>query len=151
MNAQWTPEETSVLVWVRLVKAHTRLMGLIQRRLKDDGLPPLEWYDVLLELKRAPASGLRPGHLQQELLLAQHNLSRLLDRLEQAGLVERVECVEDGRGQVVVLTNEGRAMQRRMWPVYRAAIDENVGAHFSLEQLSQMSKWLNRLAQAESK
>ncbi len=61
--------------------------------LKAEGLPPLEWYDVLLELERG--GPMRPRDLQAHLLLAQYNLSRLLDRIEAAGLVERRPCPDD--------------------------------------------------------
>ena len=67
--------------------------------LKSAGLPALEWYDVLLEIERA--GPLRPRDLQSRLLLAQSNLSRLLDRMERAGLIARGDCEQDGRGLVV--------------------------------------------------
>jgi len=75
--------------WARLLRAQTHLLGVVERELKQAGLPPLGWYDVLLELSRPGCDGLRPVELEKLLLLAQYNLSRLLDRLEKAGLVER--------------------------------------------------------------
>ncbi len=58
------------------------VLAAVEADLKAAGFPPLGWYDVLLELSRAADGGLRPFALEQELLLAQYNLSRLLDRLE---------------------------------------------------------------------
>ena len=99
--------------------------------LKAAGLPPLAWYDVLLELERAGDCGLRPFALERELLLPQYGLSRLLARMEEAGLVERRNCPSDGRGQMVVIAEAGRATRGAMWPVYARALHEAVGCRLS--------------------
>ena len=51
-----------------------------------------------------------------------------MDRLEQAGYIQRNACPEDGRGQMVALTAAGRALVKPMWPAYGAAIGRHVGA-----------------------
>ena len=86
-----------------------------------------DWYDALLELERSGAKGLRPFELQKQLLFAQYNLSRLGDRLDAAGYVVRKASAADGRGQVLTITASGRALRRRMWPVYAQAIEDAVG------------------------
>ena len=131
------PPDPAVLAWARLVRAHAAAMGRVQAALKNAGLPPLEWYDVLLELERE--GPLRPRDLQAKLLLAQYNLSRLLDRIVEAGFVERLPCEDDGRGHVVKVTEEGRALRRRMWPVYAAAIEEAVGAKLSRDDAARLA------------
>jgi DNA-binding MarR family transcriptional regulator len=138
------PSEAAVTAWVRLVKASRQVLGAVEADLKQAGLPPLGWYDVLLELRRAPAP-LRPLELEGRLLLAQHNVSRLIDRLEAAGYVERQPCEEDGRGQVVALTADGRDLIKRMWPTYRAAIQRHVGARLSSEQAVALGRVLGQL------
>jgi DNA-binding MarR family transcriptional regulator len=138
------PSEAAVTAWVRLVKASRQVLGAVEADLKQAGLPPLGWYDVLLELRRAPAP-LRPLELEGRLLLAQHNVSRLVDRLEAAGYVERQPCEEDGRGQVIALTESGRDLLKRMWPTYRAAIQKHVGARLSNEQAVALGRVLGQL------
>src|SRR6476646_3170698 len=105
------PSEAVTRAWVRLMRARDAVLGAIERDLKAAGLPPLAWYDVLWELVRAPDGRLRPLEIERETLLAQYNLSRLLDRLEKAGLIAREPCPDDARGQWVVLTEKGRAIQ----------------------------------------
>ena len=83
------PTETEIAAWARLMKASTKLLAQVERDLKEAGLPPLAWYDALLELYRARPDGLRPGDLQQEMLLPQYNVSRLVDRLEASGYAVR--------------------------------------------------------------
>src|SRR5215470_12519483 len=121
------PSESVILAWARLVRAQQAALAAVESDLKAAGFPPLAWYDVLLELSRKE-DGLRPFALEQELLLAQYNLSRLIDRLQSAGYVERRICPDDGRGQIVAITAAGRALLKRMWPTYRAAISRHVGA-----------------------
>src|SRR5256885_658148 len=124
-----TPSEPVVRAWVRLERAHRAALTTVEARLKEAGLPALAWYDVLLELERAGTSGLRPFELQKAMLFAQYNLSRLVDRLEAAGHVAKQVSEDDGRGQLITITKSGRAMRRRIWPVYAAAIEEAVGRH----------------------
>jgi DNA-binding MarR family transcriptional regulator len=134
------PSDDVVRAWVRLVRAH----GVVEGALKAAGLPALEWYDVLLELERHGAQ--RPRDLQGRLLMAQYNLSRLLDRMVAAGLVERGPCVDDGRGQVVGVTAAGLAMRGRMWPVYAAAIEDAVGAQLEAGEAAMLARLLGRVA-----
>lgn len=138
------PSEAAVTAWARLVRASRTALSAVEADLKQAGLPPLGWYDVLLELRRA-ATPLRPLEIEGRLLIAQHNLSRLIDRLEAAGHVERQPCEEDGRGQVIAITAAGRDLLRRMWPVYRAAIQQHVGAKLSDDQAGKLGRLLGRL------
>jgi DNA-binding MarR family transcriptional regulator len=138
------PSDATVTAWIRLVRASRHALGVVEADLKAAGLPPLGWYDVLLELRRAEAP-LRPLEIEGRLLLAQHNVSRLIDRLETAGYVERQPCEEDGRGQVVVLTSAGRDLLKRMWPVYRTAIQRHVGAKLSKSQAATLGQLLGQL------
>lgn len=122
------PSEAVVTAWARLLRAQAKVLGAVESALKQHGFPPLAWYDVLLELRRAEGGKLRPVEIEGHLLLAQHNVSRLVDRLEAAGYVERRPHPEDGRSQDVVIIEAGRDLLRRMWPVYAAAIERHVGA-----------------------
>ncbi|MBV9114395.1 MAG: winged helix-turn-helix transcriptional regulator [Hyphomicrobiales bacterium] len=140
------PSETVVRAWARLVKAQHKVLGAVETDIKRAGFPPLAWYDVLLALGRAQGEGLRHLEIQAELLLAQHNVSRLVDRLQKAGLVERRPVAEDGRGQLVKITPSGRDLLRRMWPAYRAAIARHVGRKLGGEaQARSLADLLGRL------
>jgi DNA-binding MarR family transcriptional regulator len=137
--------KTVVRAWARLAAAQRYALATIERRLKAAGLPSLVWYDVLLEVERAGDEGIRPVKLERAMLLAQYNLSRLLDRIERAGYVERRACDADGRGQMIVITDEGRAMRRKMWPVYAAAIEAAVGRRLSEAQAEALDELLGLL------
>jgi len=140
-----TQEEAGIRVWTRLVRAKDMTMAGVERALKRASLPPLVWYDVLLELERAGDEGLRPFELERAMLLAQYNLSRLIDRIEAAGYVERQACLDDGRGQRVLITPAGRSLRQSMWPIYRQAIHDQVTRHISGEEAALVAETLERL------
>lgn len=144
------PSDTIISAWIGLHRAQRVALAVVERRLKQAGLPPLAWYDVLWELERAGEAGLRPMALEGALLLEQHNLSRLLDRLEARGLVERRRCESDGRGQLVVATPAGQTLRREIWPVYRAAIQEAVGAQLDDVEAGRLAELLAPLGRQGS-
>lgn len=121
------PSDAVVLAWTRLVRAQARVLDAVEADIKAAGFPPLAWYDVLLELRRAEDGRLRPLIIESRLLLTQSNVSRLIDRLERAALVQRLPHPVDGRGQDVAITEAGRDLLKAMWPTYRAAIQRHVG------------------------
>lgn len=143
------PSPETIRAWARLVRAQQTVLGAVEAELKQAGFPPLAWYDVLLELARAPAGRLRPYEIEREILLAQYNLSRLLDRLEREGLIARQPCDIDGRGQWVILTETGRVLQARMWKVYARAIERHVGAKLDNEEAHILAGLLGRLIAAD--
>lgn len=137
--------DATVRAWGRLTRAQQRAQGEIEAALKAAGLPPLAWYDVLLETERAGKAGLRPFELERAMPLAQYNLSRLVHRMVAAGLVERRPCEDDARGHQVAITDAGLATRRRMWPVYAEAIEQAVGRHFTAREARTLGDLLGRL------
>lgn len=131
--------------WARFVRVAQAVQASVEADVKAAGFPPVAWYDALLELSRDGATGLRPFELGQRLLVAQYNLSRLIDRIERAGLVERRACPEDGRGQIIAITDSGLELLDDMWPVYRDAIAERFGGHLSDGDTKRLNALLERI------
>ena len=117
--------EEELRTWRAFLNAHSTMLRRISRDLDEAELPPLSWYDVLAALRDAPEARLRQVDLAERVLLSHSGLSRLLDRIEAQGLVERVECPGDRRAMLLVLTAEGREMLERMWPVYARGIADD--------------------------
>jgi len=140
-----SPSDSIVRTWARLERAHRAALSAVESRLKKAGLPALAWYDVLLELERAGEAGLRPFELQKAMLFAQYNLSRLIDRMSAKGYVARTASEEDGRGQVLTITKAGRALRRKIWPVYAAAIEAAIGVHLSDAEARMLGDLLGKL------
>lgn len=138
--------DTAITAWVRLLRAQQLLLERVEADLKRAELPPLAWYDVLLELSRTAEGRLRQFELGEKVLLSKHNLSRLLDRLETEGLVERQACAEDRRGAHVAITRAGKALQKKMWPVYARAIARHFADRLSGHEAQQLAELLQRFA-----
>jgi DNA-binding MarR family transcriptional regulator len=140
-----SPSDAVLQAWIRLNRARDRVLDAIERDLKAAGCPPLAWYDVLLELTRVPEGRLRPFEIENKTLLAQYNLSRLIDRLEKEGLIAREPCADDARGQWVVITEKGRATQARTWKVYAKAIAQHMGEKLDDKAAKTLADLLSRL------
>ena len=117
--------EEQLRTWRAFLNAHSSMLRRISRDLEQAGLPPLTWYDVLAALRDAPEGQLRQVEIAERVLLSHSGLSRLIDRIEDQGLVERRQCESDRRAFFVALTDQGREMLDRMWPVYARGIAED--------------------------
>jgi DNA-binding MarR family transcriptional regulator len=115
-------ETTKGSVWALFLTTHAVLVERIEERLAQASLPPLGWYDVLWALERADDQRARMSELADKVVLSRSNLTRLVDRLEDARLVARERSEEDRRGAYAVLTEKGKVMRKQMWPVYQSAI-----------------------------
>jgi DNA-binding MarR family transcriptional regulator len=118
--------EDQLRTWRAFLRAHSTMLRRISQDLQDAGLPPLSWYDVLAALRDAPERRpLRQIEIAERVLLSTSGLSRLLDRIEDAGLIQRVRCPTDRRSLNIQLTEEGAEMLERMWPVYARGIADD--------------------------
>jgi len=118
-------DEEQLAAWRAFLRAHSTMLRRISRDLEDAGLPPLTWYDVLAALRDAPERSLKQVELAERVLLSNSGLSRLVDRIESKGLVERRSCPTDRRSFHVALTDEGADMLELMWPVYARGVAED--------------------------
>src|SRR6201985_514142 len=80
------PSTEATAAWICLMRGQSRVRASVEQKLKKAGLPPLAWYDALLELSRAPSGELRPVELERQMLIPQYSTSRLIDRLVDEGL-----------------------------------------------------------------
>lgn len=141
-------DRARVVAWRALITANALVLEKIERSLVEAGLPPLGWYDVLLELSGASDGRLRMHELARAVVLSRSGLTRLVDRLERAGLLRREPDPADRRGSYATITKDGRAMLRRMWPVYAAGIAEHFGEHLTDEEARIIATVLGRVAGA---
>jgi len=139
------PNEETIQAWIQLHHAHRLLLETVEKSLKDAGLPPLGWYDVLLELHREKTAGLRQYEIGKKILLSKHNLSRLIDRLEKDNLVIRHTCIEDGRGNRIKITSEGVKIMKKIWPVYSRSIQENFGIKLASSEFLELQRILKKI------
>jgi DNA-binding MarR family transcriptional regulator len=117
MSARTAPAASPVRLaaetWESLFRAQVAVMRRLQSGPAFRDLPVNE-YDVLFTLSRCPSGWLRQNELNDNVLLSQSSLSRLVERLEKRGLVERMPAPDDGRGVLVKLTDEGAQLQKQI-------------------------------------
>lgn len=140
------PSNAIIDTWIALLRAHKSRLEIVEQAFKQHGLPPLSWYDVLWELERNPADGLRPFELEQRILMPQYGLSRLLTRLLKAGYIERNPNPDDGRGYDMKITRAGLTVRKKMWPVYAAALNRAVGDKLTAAEAKQLAALLQKLS-----
>ncbi len=120
--------------WRLFLTTHARLIESIDRSLRSAEQIPLNWYDVLIELYEAPDRRLRMHELAERVVLSRSGLTRLVDRLEHAGLLRRETDPQDRRGFYTIITPEGIEAMRRAWPVYAEGILKGFAQHLSEEE-----------------
>lgn len=145
MSENDRPAEVEIRAWARLVRASQDVIGAIEADLKAAGMPSLHWYDVLLELDGARDGALRPSEIAEQTLFERYSVTRIVDRMEKKGLVERVPCPEDARGAIVRITDEGRKLRREMWPVYSTAIKRRFADRLGDGDAEQLARLLAKL------
>ena len=133
-----------LLAWRRLLTAQGRVTAAVDRDLEKAGALPLSWYDVLYALREAPDHCLRMHELADAVVLSRSGLTRLVDRLDNAGFVTRSPCPQDRRGQHAVLTPAGKVALTKTWPVYSKSIREHFARHFSDVEARRISALLGR-------
>jgi DNA-binding MarR family transcriptional regulator len=122
-------EEDPVDAWAALLKVHAALVPVLDRELQQAHRLPLTWYDVLLELNRAPERRLTMTELGERVVVSRTRVSRVVDELAQVGLVAREPNLADRRSSFAVLTAAGRGRLREAAPTYLAGIERHFSAH----------------------
>jgi DNA-binding MarR family transcriptional regulator len=142
------PDENRIRAWEALLKVHAEVAGALEKALRDAVGLPLPWYQVLIELKRA-GGALRMHQLAEVATLSRSGTTRFVDRMEEAGLVERRVCPTDRRGLEVVMTDKGREVQRRAAPAALRGVQEHLGRYLSDDQAGALAGLLEGVLRTE--
>jgi DNA-binding MarR family transcriptional regulator len=128
-------DDEGIMAWSAFLRAHAAVVRRIEADLEAKSRLPLGWYDVLLELNGAPGRRMRMQQLGEAAVLSRTRVSRIVDELAAAGLVERQANPDDRRSSYAVITDEGRTVFRRAAPAYLAAVREHFVAGLTVDQV----------------
>lgn len=142
--------ELHLSAWRAFITTHATLIDLINRELTEADCIPLHWYDVLIELFEAPDRRLRLHELARKVVLSRSGLTRLVDRLETTGLLQRQPDPTDRRGSFAAITEEGVAALRKAWPVYAQGISRHFACHLSEDEARLIVKLFNGILSTAS-
>lgn len=143
--------KTHQRAWAALLGVQGKLVREIDQRLAAAGVASMGDYDALLILEDEPERRLRLHELSDRLLLTRSGITRLVDRLAERGLVERIGDPADRRALYARLTEKGFAERERAWPAYRAAIAELFAAHMTEAEARAMGDVLERILNSRPK
>lgn len=145
MNDPITRRDPHLAAWRTFLRAHARVVRELERELEADQGIALTDYDVLVQLAEADERRLRMSELADRLLLSRSGATRLVDRLVADGLVERVMCESDRRGQWASLTDAGRERLRQASPTHLAGVERHFLDRFSDDELPALERMLRRV------
>jgi DNA-binding MarR family transcriptional regulator len=131
--------------WRGLLRVHSALVKSLDAELIAGHELPLSSYEVLINLQAAPGRRRRMAELADSVLLSRSGMTRLVDRLEREGLLERDTCASDGRGTFAVLTDAGEAMLRRARATHLDGVRERFLRHFSEDELQTLAGFWERV------
>lgn len=132
--------------WRGFSRAHATVWKELEGQLERTHQLPLSSFEVLIELDEAAGHRLRMSELASRVSLSRSGLSRLIDRLERAGLTERETCAEDLRGSFAHLTSLGRRRLHQAQPAFADAVTAQFLRHFNKAELAAFSDLCGRLA-----
>jgi DNA-binding MarR family transcriptional regulator len=135
--------------WRGFLQAHAMLLRRLEAELSAGTGMSLAHYDVLVQLSFAEGRRLRMHELANRVLLSRSGITRVVDRLEEDGLVARMACPSDARGAFAVLTDAGLDRLREATPVHLDGVRRRFVEPFAEEELAELSVLLERLAAAQ--
>ncbi len=140
-----SPDDPRLGAWRSLLHAHARLVRRLDEELQAAHHLSLAEYDALLQLARAPGRRLRMSVLAERVLLSRSGITRLVDRLEAAGMVERSACATDARGAEAFLTVPGLQRLREASRTHLAGVERYFLAVVSPAEQAAMERGLDRV------
>ena len=143
-----TNEPEGMAAWEDLLRTVSALIRTFERELQESQGLPLTWYDVLVQLHEAPEGRLRMQALADSVVLSRSGLTRLIDRMEKAGLVRREHSTEDRRGSYAILTQEGQRVFGQARPVHHRGIREHFTRHLDDADLQALRTALTKVKKA---
>ena len=131
--------------WRGFLRVHATLVKALDGELERAHGLSLTSYEVLMFLGDAPEGQLRMHDLASSVLLSRSGLTRLADRLERDGLIERHPCVDDARGSFAVITDEGRTRLRAARATHLDGVRRHFLAHLSPEEQDRLGATWERI------
>jgi DNA-binding MarR family transcriptional regulator len=131
--------------WGALARTHAAVSQRLQDALAQADFPPLPWYEVLATVAEAPERRMRMGDLAEALVITRGGLTKLVDRLVKAGLLERTFCDADRRVSYATLLPAGATLLAEMRPVVVGELEVAFSANLSIEQANDLRDNLDRV------
>jgi DNA-binding MarR family transcriptional regulator len=139
-----SPSPERLRAWRLFFENALALVDVLDGELQRDAGLPLRWYDVLVHLEETPG-GLRMNELAERILYSKSGFTRVVDRMEESGLVRRVRHENDRRSILVVPTDQGRATMERARGRHRDGIEQHFSRHLTDADVESLTRALEKV------
>ncbi|MGH8981361.1 MAG: MarR family winged helix-turn-helix transcriptional regulator [Acidimicrobiales bacterium] len=142
------PDGDAITLMGLLVEAHARLTGVLGAEMEEACGLPLGWYDAMIRLRRSPGGFTTMTRLGNEVSLTSGGITRLVDRLVEAGYAERQNCPTDRRSVYVSLTPAGVAKVDEATAAHREGLDRHLLGPLEPHERASLDAVLRKLRRA---
>ena len=139
------PGPDRLIAWRLYFESALALIDVLNSELERDAGIPMRCYDLLVHLEESP-EGLQMNELAERILYSKSGFTRVVDRMEEAGLVQRVRPANDRRSIRVVLTDQGRATIDQARRHHRRGIEDHFSRHLSDTDVRALTRALEKLS-----
>jgi len=140
-----SPSPERLRAWRLYFESALALLDVLDAELERDAGIPLRWYDLLVHLEDEPC-GLRMNELAERILYSKGGFTRVVDRMEDAGLVRREQPENDRRSFLIILTDNGRKTMETARRHHRDAIEEHFSRHLSDTDIKALNRAFEKVS-----
>ena len=140
-----SPSAERLRAWRLYFESALALLDVLDSELEREAGIPLRWYDVLVQLEESP-EGIPMNALAERILYSKSGFTRVVDRMEEAGLVRRVRPQHDRRSILVVLTKEGSDTMGNARRYHRDGIERHFSQHLSEHEIKTLTRALEKIS-----
>jgi DNA-binding MarR family transcriptional regulator len=140
-----SPSPERLRGWRLFFESALALVDVLDEELERQAGLPMRWYDVLVQLEESP-QGVPMNELAERILLSKSGFTRVVDRMEEAGLVRRVRPEHDRRTVLVVLTEEGAETMEHARRYHRDGIERHFSQHLTDNEIKVLTRALEKVS-----
>lgn len=140
-----SPSQERLAAWRLFFESALALTDVLDSELEREAGVPVRWYDVLVQLEEAP-DGIPMNALAERILYSKSGFTRVVDRMEAAGLVLRVRPENDRRSILVVLTDKGRETMAFARRYHRDGIERHFAGHLTDADVKALTRALEKVS-----
>ena len=141
-----SPSPEGLRAWRLFFESALALLDVLDGELLELAGIPQRWYDVLVHLEEAP-DGLPMNELADRILYSKSGFTRVVDRMEEAGLVRRSRLEHDRRTIFVVLTDAGLDLLQRARRYHRDGIERHFAGHLTSADVKALTRALEKVVE----
>jgi DNA-binding MarR family transcriptional regulator len=140
-----SPSPERLRAWRLFFESALALIDVLGEELEETAGIPMRWYDVLVQLEESP-EGIPMNLLAERILHSKSGFTRVVDRMEEEGLVRRVRPAHDRRTILVMLTDKGTETMKRARRYHRDGIERHFAEHLTDADIKCLTRALEKVS-----